>query len=130
MNAKSFMSLMSAMMISFTGYCHNGAELKFISQRCINAGKIQEGIIKEYTFTFKNTGDEPLIILDDFPTCNYTDVEYEKQIYRAGEDGCIKVRIDTSNKLGQQTFVVRLLTNTEIESYIIRIDMDVYKDIL
>lgn len=99
--------------------------LDFIDSRLVQYGDIEEGNVAYVNIRFKNTGDDRLIILEDFSTCNCTDVTYEKRVYEQGESGTISLTIDTEGKYGNQTIVVKLLTNTPQEYYIIRVDMNV-----
>lgn len=106
----------------------DGPQLTFIDNRCIDIGYVEEGSIQELTFRIKNTGNFPLAITDSFPTCNCTGVHYDRNAFAPGEEGEITIKIDTSGKLGKQTVVVRIVTNTDIGSYVIRVDMNVNRN--
>ena len=47
-----------------------------------NFGTIKEGLIAEYTFKFKNTGDQPLILKDVRPSCGCTTPECVNSTFR------------------------------------------------
>ena len=53
---------------------------------------------------------------------------YDRNAFAPGEEGEITIKIDTSGKLGKQTVVVRIVTNTDIGSYVIRVDMNVNRN--
>ena len=54
-------------------------------------GTIPEGPVAEYTFEFKNTGKEPLIIQNASASCGCTTPEFKAGTYKAGETVKIKV---------------------------------------
>ncbi len=90
-------------------------ELEFIDSRLVQLGNIKEGDIVNVSIRFKNIGDDTLILLNNFPTCNCTDVSYAKKVYNPGESGTINIKLDTTGKFGDQTIVVKLLTNSPQE---------------
>ncbi len=64
-------------------------------------GKVNEGDgAAVYDFTFKNTGNAPLIIKDVKTTCGCTTPEWTKQPIRPGETGLIKVSYDVKGRPG------------------------------
>lgn len=105
--------------------CTDPAKLTFIDSRLVQYGDIKEGDVASVNIKFKNDGDEPLIILNSYKTCNCTDVKYSKKPLKKGEEGEVNINVDTSNKYGYQTIVVRLLTNAPQAYSIVRIDMNV-----
>ena len=58
-------------------------------------GTIPEGPVAEYTFEFKNTGKEPLIIQNASASCGCTTPEWPKQPILPGKTGKIVVRYNT-----------------------------------
>ena len=65
-------------------------------------------------FTFKNTGNEPLIIKNAKGSCGCTVPTYPKEPILPGETGEIKVRYDTK-RVGPFTKTVTLTTNAAEE---------------
>ena len=66
----------------------------------------------ETTFTFTNSGDTTLEILDHKATCGCTVPEISKRTLLPGESGTIKVIFHPAHKRGQQNQTVTLLTNS------------------
>lgn len=64
-------------------------------QDVIDYGEITQGDNGSKVFTFKNTGDKPLILSRVKPTCGCTIAEYPKEPIAPGESGEIKVGYDT-----------------------------------
>ncbi|MDG1823212.1 MAG: DUF1573 domain-containing protein [Flavobacteriaceae bacterium] len=92
-------------------------------------GTINEGDVVETSFTFTNTGNSDLTILDAKGSCGCTVPEYPKNTPIApGESGEIKVKFDSSNKPGNQAKTVTLTTNTERGRDILRIKTIVTPD--
>jgi hypothetical protein len=92
-------------------------------------GTINEGDAVETSFSFTNTGNSDLMILDARGSCGCTVPEYPKNTPIApGETRDIKVKFDSANKPGNQTKTVTLTNNTERGRDIIRIKTMVTAD--
>ena len=76
-------------------------------------GEIRDGDIVETVFTFTNSGDSDLKILNASGSCGCTVPEYPRDTpIKPGESSMIKVKFDSSNKPGMQRKTVTLVTNT------------------
>lgn len=75
-------------------------------------GKINEGDKVEHVFTFKNTGNSDLIIIDAKGSCGCTVPNYQKEPIKPGETSTMKVSFDSTGKPGQQQKSVNITTNT------------------
>jgi hypothetical protein len=76
-------------------------------------GEIRDGDVVETVFTFTNSGDSDLKILNASGSCGCTVPEYPRDTpIRPGESSVIKVKFDSSNKPGMQRKTVTLVTNT------------------
>lgn len=71
---------------------------------------LDEGNV-ETTFTYTNTGDTALEILDHRATCGCTVPEISKRSLAPGESGTIKVVFHPAHKRGKQHQTVNLVTN-------------------
>ena len=92
-------------------------------------GTINEGDVVETSFSFTNTGNSDLVILDARGSCGCTVPKYPKNTPIApGETRDIKVKFDSANKPGNQTKTVTLTNNTERGRDIIRIKTMVTAD--
>lgn len=77
-----------------------------------NFGKIKKGEIVTYTFKFKNSGQEPLIIKDAIATCGCTVPEIPKEPIKPGESGDLKVVFNSQGKpAGAQDKAVTVVSN-------------------
>ncbi|MDZ4846307.1 MAG: DUF1573 domain-containing protein [Chitinophagales bacterium] len=75
-------------------------------------GKIGQEATVEYTFKFKNTGTEPLVISEARGSCGCTVPEYSKEPIAVGESGDIQVSFDPKGKSGVQRKTVTITANT------------------
>jgi outer membrane biosynthesis protein TonB len=76
-------------------------------------GVINQGDVVDYSFKFKNTGDNDLIITDAKGSCGCTVPDYPREAIKPGESGKIKVSFDSKKKSGQQLKSITLTANTE-----------------
>ena len=75
-------------------------------------GTIEQGTNVEHTFTFKNTGNAPLVITDATSTCGCTVPTYTEEPIPPGETGEMLVRFNGSGQ-NQVTKTVTIKANTE-----------------
>lgn len=76
-------------------------------------GKIKQGDKVNYTFKFKNTGKDPLVISSAKGSCGCTVPSYPKEPIAPGADAAIEVSFDSKGKSGLQTKTVTINANTE-----------------
>jgi hypothetical protein len=74
-------------------------------------GKINQGDVVEYTFKFKNTGNQPLVLSNVSATCGCTVPEWPKEPIAPGKSGSIKATFNSAGKLGQQNKVITVESN-------------------
>lgn len=53
-----------------------------------------DSALQAYTFHFKNTGDNPAVLVSVSPSCRCISADYTREIIRAGESGWVKVVFD------------------------------------
>lgn len=78
----------------------------------IDYGKIKKGSDGVRTFTFTNTGENPLKIYAIYSACNCDIVAQPEEPIAPGEKGIIKVKYDTE-KVGPIIKTITANTNTE-----------------
>mgnify|MGYP002368555356 CR=1 FL=1 len=76
-------------------------------------GKIKAGDKVKYSFKFKNSGKEPLIINSAKGSCGCTVPSYPKEPVAPGAEGVIDVEFNSAGKSGAQTKTVTLNANTD-----------------
>lgn len=75
-------------------------------------GTIDQGTRVEHTFTFKNTGDAPLTIVDAKSSCGCTVPTWTKTPIAPGETGDLLVKFDGSGQ-NQVTKTITITSNTQ-----------------
>ena len=76
-------------------------------------GSVTEGEVITHTYSFTNTGNEPLIVSDARGTCGCTVPSRPTAPIAPGEDGEITVRFDTRSKVGDRQQKVTITANTD-----------------
>lgn len=74
-----------------TSYLAAQAKIEF-EKTAINFGEIEEGEAVNVEFTFKNSGDELLVINSVHPSCGCTVARLKQKKYKPGEEGVIPIR--------------------------------------
>ena len=86
----------------------------------IDYGTIEQNSDPYRTFTFTNTGDEPILITNAVGSCGCTVPSFSKLPVAPGESGEIKVRYAT-DRLGKFRKRVTLTTNVSEEPVVLTI---------
>jgi Protein of unknown function (DUF1573) len=89
-------------------------------------GKVKEGRIVEYIFSFENTGTSPLKIMDIKTSCGCTAALISSELLQPGEQGTLKVELDTSKRKGKMTRTITIKSNDPKNSTTI---LTVYADV-
>lgn len=88
----------------------SGAKI-FFPETQYDFGKVNEGTKLNHTFTFKNTGTQPLIIKDVKTSCGCTAAVLSDKNIQPGQSGSIKVDFDTSKRQGKTSKLVTVVSN-------------------
>jgi hypothetical protein len=76
-------------------------------------GRITQGEVLNYTYSFTNTGTAPLLITTVTASCGCTvPRSYPQGKIMPGESGDIDVEFDSDNKSGEQTVEINVSANT------------------
>ena len=75
-------------------------------------GTVDEGEKVSHTYSFKNTGDEPLILSNAKGSCGCTVPKWPKEPIAPGEDGVVTVEFNSKNKKGKRNQKVTITANT------------------
>ncbi|TDJ54855.1 MAG: DUF1573 domain-containing protein [Ignavibacteria bacterium] len=76
-----------------------------------NFGIVKEGKVVEYTFNFENSGNSTLKIKDIKTSCGCTAALVSSEVLKPGEQGTIKVELDTSNRKGKMSRTITIKSN-------------------
>jgi hypothetical protein len=76
-----------------------------------NFGTIAEGPAADYTFTFRNTGKEPIILQKVQPACGCTAADYTKEPILPGKEGYVKASYSTQGRPGPFTKTIAVMSN-------------------
>ena len=74
-------------------------------------GTVKQGDLVKHTFTFRNTGSEPLVISNVAASCGCTTPEYTKEPVMPGKTGKITAVFNTAGKMGQQNKTMTVNSN-------------------
>jgi hypothetical protein len=88
-----------------------GAQITFEESKK-DFGKIHQGEVIEHTFTFQNTGNQPLLISEVKTTCGCTATQWPKEAIAPGEKAAITARFDSAGKQGAQQKVISVISNS------------------
>lgn len=91
-------------------------------------GNIKEGDKVNTSFTFTNTGSEPLIISSAKGSCGCTVPQWPKEPIAPGGTGSIDVEFNSKNKPGNQVKTVTIQANTDPNPIRLKIKAEVEKD--
>ena len=76
-------------------------------------GKVTEGENVEFSYRFKNTGTNPLIVSNVSASCGCTVPEKPEAPIMPGETGFIKVKFNSEGRPGEAHKTVTVLSNAE-----------------
>lgn len=74
-------------------------------------GKVPEGKVVEYIFNFENSGKTTLKIKDIKTSCGCTAALVSSESLKPGEQGTLKVELDTSKRKGKMSRTVTIQSN-------------------
>ena len=74
-------------------------------------GKVKEGKVVEYTFKFENSGNSTLKIKDIKTSCGCTAALISSEVLKSGEQGTLKVELDTSKRKGKMSRTITIKSN-------------------
>lgn len=88
-------------------------------------GKIKEGEKARHAFTFKNTGQNPLMISDAIASCGCTVPSYPKTPILPGETGEILVEFNSQGRKGKNNKSVIIVSNATREKVSVSFEVEV-----
>jgi hypothetical protein len=98
--------------IDYAEFIDNPTEMAF-EDMDYDFGEVAEGTQVKYTYKFKNTGDQNLILINVKGSCGCTvPEEWPRNPIAPGETGEIKVVFDSQDRVGNVRKNVRVEANT------------------
>lgn len=101
----------------------NQADISFVEERH-DFGTIPQGVPASYTFVFKNSGKEPLIITNAAAGCGCTTPEWTKEPIKPGQKGYVKATYNAASP-GSFNKTVTVMSNGKKSNVILYIVGDV-----
>ncbi|MCH2233898.1 MAG: DUF1573 domain-containing protein [Crocinitomicaceae bacterium] len=99
--------------IEYADYIDNPTTMEF-EEYAFDFGEVVEGEMVNHTFTFENTGDQNLVLIDVKGSCGCTvPEEWPKHPLAPGETGEIKVVFNSKNRVGNALKNVKIEANTK-----------------
>jgi hypothetical protein len=100
----------------------------YFPQSEYNFGKVKEGKVVEYTFKFANKGNAPLVIQGVKTSCGCTAALLSSKNIEPGQEGTLKVELDTKNRNGKLSRTITIASNdSQQPSKILTISADIEK---
>jgi hypothetical protein len=99
-------------------------EIKF-DKMTHDFGKIYQGEVVGANFSFKNTGNSNLLVLNASASCGCTIPKWSKEPLPPGSKGSIEVIFDSSGRVGVQKKSIVIRTNTINENILLYITAEV-----
>lgn len=104
----------------------SGAKITF-EEASFEFGDITQGDKVSHTFSYENTGNEPLIISNVRTTCGCTATNWDREPLAPGESGTITVNFNSTGKMGMQNKVITINSNASNSTERIKIIANVLK---
>jgi hypothetical protein len=119
---KKLTILICSLFLAFAAMAQNapqakasGAKITF-DEKSHDFGDINQGDKVEYSFKFKNTGTEPLVISNVQTTCGCTATNWTKEPVAPGKTGEVAASFNSAGKMGQQNKVISVYYNGGMET--------------
>jgi len=91
-----------------------------------NAGEIKKGESINHTFSFTNTGNEPVILLEKTMSCNCTNLKTSNDTVQPNKSIHLDIEIDTKDKkTGKNDATITVKTNGKRKFYLLEVDFEV-----
>lgn len=108
--------------IGVTGLAQQSKPVAEFEEKIFDFGEIKEdGGKVTHTFTFKNTGGQPLIIHNVRASCGCTSPDWTRQPVQPGKTGYVKATFDPSNRPGNFNKSIMVYTNGQEPTIVLRI---------
>lgn len=76
-------------------------------------GVVKAGEVLLFSFPFKNSGDNDLIISKAEGDCGCVDAKFPVEAVKPGEKGAIEIKFDSSGMIGKQLKTIEIQSNSK-----------------
>ncbi len=90
-----------------------GVPIMHFAERSVDFGEVKKGEKRQYTYTFVNRGDTPLII-SGIAACDCTSTEFSTDAVPPGGKGKIEVTFDSSEKDEAETITLDIILDNAV----------------
>ena len=94
-----------------SGQVSGNAPTIYFTETQHDFGKVNEGEKVNYTFNFSNKGSATLIVKDIKTSCGCTAALLSKDNIAPGQEGTVKVELDTKNRSGKMSRTITINSN-------------------
>ena len=105
----------------------SATSIQWIDSTFRDIGKVKEGQVIEVTFRFKNTGSTNLVIEEVTASCGCTVPEKPEKPFAPGEEGVIRAKFDSKNRVGEARKNVYVKSNSGPDTQELSFRVDVIK---
>ncbi|MCC7401548.1 MAG: DUF1573 domain-containing protein [Chitinophagaceae bacterium] len=103
----------------------NYTTVQWLDSTFSDLGKVKEGQVVEVAFRFKNNGNKNLVISDVSAGCGCTIPEKPSAPYTPGQEGVIRAKFNSENRVGinRKEIYVTANTNPNIQTLAFRVEV-------
>ncbi|MBS1621262.1 MAG: DUF1573 domain-containing protein [Bacteroidetes bacterium] len=91
----------------------NYTSIQWLDSTFTDLGKVKEGQVVEVAFRFKNSGNKNLVITDVSASCGCTIPEKPSKPYTPGQEGVIKAKFNSENRVGTNNKEIYVTANAQ-----------------
>jgi hypothetical protein len=125
---KSLYRIVSLLVIAFCNITFVHAQpVITIEKTTQHLGFVHQGDTLHFTYTFTNTGNQPLVINDTKVECSCTSAEKPTQAIDPGKKGIIKATFNTSPTIDRQDRTITIISNASNSPTVVRFKCVVLK---
>lgn len=120
--------LLTTLLCAFFAFAAQAQGVMEFEKTTHDFGEVTEGDFAEHTFTFKNTGDAPIIMSNVRASCGCTTPEWSKEPVAPGETGFVKARYNSKGRPGNFNKSITITSNAKTPTTQLRIQGVVKRD--
>lgn len=103
----------------------NYTSIQWLDSSFSDLGKVKEGQVVDVAFRFKNSGTKNLVITDVTAGCGCTIPEKPAKPFAPGQEGVIKAKFNSENRVGMNNKEIYVTANTTPNPQILTFKVEV-----